>query len=144
MKGNFAFPFLSGFLWLSLLAVCAIASGPCTSAAQSTAEPEAASTPCPWKGQNEQETEKLCEDSARWDAAHPQAQPTPCPYQGADRLLWAKYCGSPETRGLDPKVIDDAYQSVHGVPMPSTTYVTMPDGTIAGSDGSVIVPQDSH
>ena len=138
---------------LSLLAVCAMVLAPNRSAAQSGAEPEAASTPCPWKGQTDQETQKLCEDSALWDATHPQAQPSPCPYKGSDRLLWAKYCGSPETRGLDPKAIDDAYRKaideayknprVRGIPMPSTNYVTLPDGTIVGSDGSVIVPQNS-
>src|SRR5580704_8438037 len=145
MSCKFAFRLLNGSLLLPLLAACAIALGPVTSAAaQSTAEPEAASTPCPWKGQTDQETQKLCEDSARWVATHPQAQPSPCPYKGTDRLLWAKYCGSPETRGLDPKAIDDAYKNanVNTILVPSNNYVTMPDGTIVGSDGSVIIPQN--
>src|SRR5580704_15862016 len=140
MSCKFAFRLLNGSLLLPLLAACAIALGPVTSAAaQSTAEPEAASTPCPWKGQTDQETQKLCEDSARWVATHPQAQPSPCPYKGTDRLLWAKYCGSPETRGLDPKTMDDTYRkaiddayknaNVNIILVPSTNYVTMPDGT---------------
>ena len=121
-----------------------MALGPRTSAAQPSAEPQAASTPCPWKGRNEQETLKLCADAAQWAATHPQAQPTPCPYHGTDRLLEMKYCE--HQTNLDPQVIDDAYKDaskgIQGVPAPYTNYVTMPDGTIVGSDGSVIVPQN--
>jgi hypothetical protein len=140
MKRNFAVRFLFGFLCRSLLVACAIGLSSSTSAAQSSAQPDAASTPCQWKGRTDQETQKLCDDAAQWAATHPQAEPTPCPYTGTDRFLWEKYCNHQDN--LDPKVIDDIYKNTPGVPMPSNTYVTMPDGTIVGSDGSVIVPQN--
>lgn len=136
--------FLSGFFGLPILVACAVAPGASTSAAQPSSEPAAASTPCPWKGRNEQETQKLCADAAQWAATHPQAQPTPCPYHGTDRLLQMKYCE--HQTNLDPQVIDDAYRaaskSAQGGRVTSTTHWTMPDGTIVGSDGSVIVPQN--
>ena len=142
MTGNFAARFLSGFLCLSLFVMCEIGLAPGTSAAQSSAQPDPASTPCPWKGQTEEETQKLCDDAAQWAATHPQAELTPCPYTGTDRFLWEKYCNHQDN--LDKKVIEDIYKNTSGVPVSGTTYWTMPDGTIVGSDGSVIVPQKSQ
>lgn len=129
------------------VALCAVTVLPNRSGAQSSEDPqlasspEASSTPCPYKAENDEATKKLCEEAAAWEATHPQAEPTPCPYQGTDRLLWAINCGH-ETRGFDPEAADKLYNSIQGTPAPSVTHQTMPDGTIVGSDGSVIAPSN--